>query len=121
MSQHEYDVSKEIAKADYPFYSLVMAAMRQADTDNLEKLQGAFPEVWAELQARYNAPGGILPEEHGKVPRLCGCGRAPKYCFHNGLWEIECTHCAIIVRAYPVAQAVAYWDERIESMEKDGR
>jgi hypothetical protein len=37
-----------------------MAAMRQADTDNLEKLQASFPETWDELHRRYNAPGGVL-------------------------------------------------------------
>ncbi len=46
-----------------PFYSLIQAAMRVADTDNLEKLQSNFPEVWDELQKRYNLPAGLLPEE----------------------------------------------------------
>jgi hypothetical protein len=45
------------------FYTLLMAAMREADTDNLNKLQRAFPEVLNELQARYNAPGGKLEGE----------------------------------------------------------
>lgn len=45
------------------FYTLIMAAMRQADTDNLEALQSAFPRVWNELRRRYNAPGGKLPGE----------------------------------------------------------
>ena len=40
-----------------------MAAMRQADSVNAAKLREAFPETWAELDARYNAPGGILPGE----------------------------------------------------------
>jgi len=62
MSQHDYEVSKRIAY-DYPFYALIMAAMRQADTDNTARLRAAFPDVWAELQARYNAPGGVLPSD----------------------------------------------------------
>jgi len=40
-----------------------MSAMRQADTYNLTKLQAMWPEIWEELDARYNAPGGLLPEE----------------------------------------------------------
>jgi hypothetical protein len=39
------------------------AAMRQADTDNLEALKSVFPEVFDELKARYNATGGLLPSE----------------------------------------------------------
>ena len=63
MSYYDYRSSLSIAAQDYPFYAVLMAAMRQADTDNLEKLRAAFPEVYAELQARYNAPGGTLPGE----------------------------------------------------------
>jgi len=40
-----------------------MGAMRAADTDNLELLGEAFPEVLSELTKRYNAPGGYLPGE----------------------------------------------------------
>ena len=54
-------MSKRIAAQDYPFYSLIMAAMRQADTDNLYALERAFPEVWRELKYRYNSPGGVHP------------------------------------------------------------
>jgi hypothetical protein len=43
-----------------PFYALVMAAMRNADTANSAKLRRAFPEVYDELLARYDAPGGYL-------------------------------------------------------------
>lgn len=60
MSLYDYERSRAIAANDEPFYALVMAAMRQADTINLSKLQTAFPEVWMELSARYNAPGGLL-------------------------------------------------------------
>lgn len=58
-----YDYQASIPLSSAPFYALIMAAMRQADTDNLEALKQAFPKVWDELQRRYNAPGGILPEE----------------------------------------------------------
>jgi len=50
-----------------------VAAMRKADTPNTAKLKAAWPDVWAELDARYNAPGGVLPEDGGHewapVPR----------------------------------------------------
>ena len=61
MSLHDYQQSK-YASAVYGFYALLMAAMRNADSDNAQKLRDAFPETWAELQARYNAPGGVIPE-----------------------------------------------------------
>jgi hypothetical protein len=67
MSQFDYQRSCELAAADYPFYSLIMAAMRQADTFNLAKLKQMFPQTRAELEARYNAVGGrlIMAEEDG--------------------------------------------------------
>ena len=68
MGYFEYIGSLDLVKAAYrtqgnAFYSLIMAAMREADTDNLALLEGAFPETAAELRARYNAPGGFLPGE----------------------------------------------------------
>jgi len=63
MSLHEYEMSKEIAKKDYPFYAIIMAAMRQADTNNLESLKLGFSDVYAELKERYDAPGGLLEGE----------------------------------------------------------
>jgi len=68
---HEYLESQRIAAQDYPFYALIMAAMRQADTDNVRKLQNAWPDVWNELVARYNAPGGALtPNERAYLERI---------------------------------------------------
>jgi len=63
MSLFDYEMSKRIAAEDYPFYALILAAMRQADDENLLALQREFPEVWQELIARYNAPGGKLEGE----------------------------------------------------------
>lgn len=63
MSKYVYEVSREIMKSDPSFYALIMAAMRKADTNNLDKLVSAWPEVWFELNARYNAPNGDLPND----------------------------------------------------------
>ncbi|MFH1031073.1 MAG: hypothetical protein V1767_00680 [Chloroflexota bacterium] len=61
MSLYDYKEGIRISLRDSSFYGLIQAAMRQADSENIEKLKRAFPETWEELQARYNAPGGILP------------------------------------------------------------
>lgn len=63
MSRYDYECSKEVSRLSAPFYALIMAAMRQADSTNIVKLRAAWPEVYAELDARYNAPGGLLPGE----------------------------------------------------------
>lgn len=60
MSLFDYQVSREIAAGGASFYGVLMAAMRMADTQNAGKLRLLFPEVWDELQVRYNAPGGML-------------------------------------------------------------
>lgn len=65
MSYHEYIQGKEIFSHDYPFYSLIQAAMRQADTDNSDRLRMAFPKVYEEVVQRYNAPGGLLEGDPG--------------------------------------------------------
>lgn len=57
------NASRKLAAMDWPFYALIMAAMRKADTDNLERLRAAFPRVWSEFWDRYHAPGGVLPDE----------------------------------------------------------
>lgn len=62
MSFYDYRVSRQIDGEQYPFYALIMAAMRRADSINSRLLQDAYPEVWQELQLRYNAPGGALTE-----------------------------------------------------------
>jgi hypothetical protein len=63
VSLYDYQQSKELAKLDAPFYALLMAAMRQADTFNAEKLKREWPAAWAEMDARYNAPGGQLESD----------------------------------------------------------
>ena len=61
MSYYDYIVSKELRTA--PFYALIMAAMRRADSANDAKLRQAWPDVWNELHERYHAPGGVLDGE----------------------------------------------------------
>ena len=61
MTRYDYLVSQKLGAN--PFYALIMAAMRQADTMNLAKLKDAWPLVWQELEQRYHARGGYLPYE----------------------------------------------------------
>ena len=63
MSLYDYQVGQKISLeyGDGGFYGIIQAAMRIADTDNLEKLKSAFPDVWRDLYARYNTPAGVLP------------------------------------------------------------
>lgn len=63
MSRQHYEESKQLHAAGHSFFGLLMAAMRNADTGNFETLRVAFPDVAAELQARYDAPGGALPTD----------------------------------------------------------
>jgi len=63
MSYYDYRESLDIATQGHSFYALIMAAMRQADTLNLELLKTAFPGTWHELENRYSVPSGILPWE----------------------------------------------------------
>lgn len=63
MTFFDYKAGQQIAAMGFPFAALIQAAMRQADSVNKIELQTAFPADWADLQARYNAPGGILPGE----------------------------------------------------------
>jgi len=63
VSLHEYEMSRLIDAEQYPFYVLIMAAMRRADNVNERILRASYPNVWNELEARYNAPGGLLASE----------------------------------------------------------
>src|SRR5450756_495887 len=67
MSHFDYVASRNLEAEQYPFYALIMTAMRQADTHNQMLLETVFPGVWQELRARYDAPGGVLPTD---VPAL---------------------------------------------------
>lgn len=58
-----YRQSLSVSMDDPSFYALIMAAMRKADDINIEKLKSVFPDVYSELYARYNAPGGCLDQD----------------------------------------------------------
>ena len=63
MSLYDYEIGLKIHSKNYPFYALIQAAMRQADSDNTLKLKLVFPKIWEELEERYNSPGGKLMSE----------------------------------------------------------
>ncbi len=63
MSLYDYRISANIVRSDPPFDAIIMAALRKADTFNARILRAAFPEVCEEFAARYNAPGGTLPDD----------------------------------------------------------
>ncbi len=50
LNKPEYVQSVEIAGRGYEFYALIVAAMRQADTDNLIALRAISPGIWESLQ-----------------------------------------------------------------------
>ena len=78
MSIHEYMMSQKVELEGYPFYALIMAAMRQADDVNLDKLRSMWPNEYAELRARYNAPGGVLHDhEEGERTRIIESWKIP--------------------------------------------
>ena len=65
MSLYDYKVGQQIVfqYGDDEFYGLIQACMRLADTDNLQRLKIEWPNVWNDLQKRYNAPEGLLSGE----------------------------------------------------------
>jgi hypothetical protein len=69
MSLFDYQVSRQIAVQDPPFAALIMAAYRKADTSNALVLAYQFPVIIDELQARYDAPGGLLDHEQAADQR----------------------------------------------------
>jgi hypothetical protein len=60
MARYDYEMYKMVVSNDPSFESLIMAAYRKADTANAAALRALWPGIVDELQARYNAPGGIL-------------------------------------------------------------
>jgi hypothetical protein len=63
MSLFDYKASQCISAEDPPFYALIMAAMRKADSMNLEILKRSFPRTYEEFEKRYWSKGGLLEGE----------------------------------------------------------
>lgn len=63
MSLYEYETALQLnlRHIDIPFYSLIMAAIIRADSNNIEVLKCAFPEIYDEVLLRYH--GGLLDGE----------------------------------------------------------
>jgi len=68
ISLYEYEQSQEISAQGYQFYALLGALMRDADTNNTEKLKAAWPEFWQSMQRRHNAPVGVIEEWDNMTP-----------------------------------------------------
>ena len=66
----DYKVSQRIGFYDAPFSALIASAMRKADSINLKKLKNAWPEIFSDLQKRYNGPGGATQEELNCNPTI---------------------------------------------------
>lgn len=97
MSRHDYERSARLATGGDSFTALIMAAMRRADTQNADMLKASWPDEWAELQERYNAPGGFTKAEATAMeahaddtkPKIFICG-AP-----GGISKFDWTGCAL--------------------------
>lgn len=59
MSNYDFNQSLKLIKCNPPFYSLLRAAMINADTENTRKLALAWPELWIDNHIRYNVPGAV--------------------------------------------------------------
>ena len=58
-SWYDYRYSQKLSAEDPPFYGLLFALIRKADTINCARIQRMWPEEWAEFWRRYEASGGI--------------------------------------------------------------
>jgi hypothetical protein len=65
LGKYAYDASRKLHReiVGAGFYVILLAAARVADGENFARLQAMWPDVMAELQERYDAPGGELTEE----------------------------------------------------------
>jgi len=59
LSQYDYQMSADPGLRTPPFYSLIAAAMRKADSSNLARLKFMWPRVWESLRTWYNTPGAL--------------------------------------------------------------
>ena len=71
ISYHDWQIAKRLHEEDVPFYALLAALMRKADSDNTKQLALAYPDDFVEAHLRYHLPGGCVSAEewlsvHGK-------------------------------------------------------
>lgn len=71
MSLYDWRWAESRAADDAPFYGLLFALIRRADTHNLERIRSAWPRHVAEAERRYNSPGGLLDVE--RCQKTPGC------------------------------------------------
>jgi hypothetical protein len=67
MSLHEYLYSRTLDKYDPPFYALLFAMMRKADSDNVRIIKAMWSDKFEEFKLRYNSPYGVIPEDKWPV------------------------------------------------------
>jgi len=63
MSLHDFNVSRELARAGTPFTALLLAAFERSDATTFERLRRCFPEVHDEYERRRRSPNGRLVSE----------------------------------------------------------
>jgi hypothetical protein len=64
MSQFDYHASLRVNMSNQgSWYALLFALIRDADDDNLAKIEALWPDRVAEFRQRYNAPDGWLAGE----------------------------------------------------------
>lgn len=63
MNHEDYLEGLEISTKSYSFYGLLCAMIRQADSENLRKIECEWPDEVEIFRRRYDAPGGFLPGE----------------------------------------------------------
>lgn len=69
----DFHAGVKLAHTDPPFYGLLTALLMRADSLNAARLRAAFPDDCAEIQARYDAPGGALTDaERETFRRMAG-------------------------------------------------
>jgi hypothetical protein len=69
------------AMNDHPSHVLIMAAMRQADTENAARLRLAIQETWDEPGERHESPGGLILDPDGRAEK-CAAPAAGR-CEHD--------------------------------------
>jgi len=53
---YSYLLSREISRDHDDWYALLFSLIRQADTDNLDKIEQAWPDCVAAMRELYHAP-----------------------------------------------------------------